>query len=70
MQLTHTPVFYNYKTKIQTLSLQGIATLNNIRFHRAKSNIAIYVLGGLGVMTYSTGYNLLDGNNGNPYQLQ
>lgn len=61
-----TPVFYNYKTKIQTLSIQGLATLNNIRFHRAKSNIAIYALGGFGVMTYSTGYNLLDAN-GNPY---
>ncbi len=66
---TNTPVFYNYKTKIQNLSLQGIATLNNIRFHRAKSNIAIYVLGGLGVMTYSTAYNLLDAN-GNPYNYQ
>jgi outer membrane protein OmpA-like peptidoglycan-associated protein len=65
---TSTPVFYNYKTKIQSLSLQGIATLNNIRFHRAKSNIAIYVLGGFGVMTYSTGNNLLDAN-GNPYNF-
>ncbi|HSZ34102.1 MAG TPA: OmpA family protein [Puia sp.] len=62
----HTPVFYNYKSKIQSLSLQGIANLNNIRFHRAKSNIAIYLLAGFGVMTYSTGYNLLDAN-GNPY---
>jgi outer membrane protein OmpA-like peptidoglycan-associated protein len=62
----HTPVFYNYKTKIQSLSLQAIANLNNIRFHRAKSTIAIYLLAGFGAMTYSTGYNLLDAN-GNPY---
>jgi hypothetical protein len=63
-----TPVFYNYKTRIQSLSIQGLATLNNIRFHRAKSNIAIYALGGFGLMTYSTGYNLL-GADGKPYDF-
>src|SRR6201985_1936020 len=56
------PVFYNYKSTLQSLSIQGIATLNNINFHRAKSNIAIYALGGLGVTTYSTFYDLLNGN--------
>ena len=66
---THTPVFYNYKSTIQELSIQGIATLNNIRFHRAKSNMAIYVLGGFGFMTYSTFYNALDANN-QPYDYQ
>ncbi len=60
------PVFYNYKTNIQSLSLQGIATLNNINFHKAKSKIAVYALAGFGVATYSTFYNLLDGA-GNPY---
>ncbi len=60
------PVFQNYRTTIQELSLQGMVTLNNIRFHKAKSGIAIYALGGVGVMTYSTLYNQLDGN-GNPY---
>ncbi len=65
----HTPVFYNYKTTIQELSFQAIATLNNISFHRAKSNLAIYVLGGFGVMTYSTFYNALDANN-QPYDYQ
>ena len=65
----HTPVFYNYRTTIQELSIQGIATLNNIQFHRAKSNLAIYVLGGFGVMTYSTLYNALDANN-QPYDYQ
>jgi outer membrane protein OmpA-like peptidoglycan-associated protein len=58
----HTPVFYNYRTTIQELSLQGIVTLNNIRFHKAKSGIAIYALGGIGAMTYSTLYNLQDGS--------
>src|SRR5687768_9921894 len=27
-------VFYNYKARVQDLSLQGIFTLNNIRFHK------------------------------------
>jgi outer membrane protein OmpA-like peptidoglycan-associated protein len=57
----HQPVFYNYRSTIQELSLQGIVTLNNIRFHKAKSGIAIYALGGIGAMTYSTLYNLQDG---------
>ncbi|MCB0739959.1 MAG: hypothetical protein KDB92_02645, partial [Chitinophagaceae bacterium] len=30
-------VYYNYKTKVQDLSLQGVVTLNNIRFHKAKT---------------------------------
>jgi outer membrane protein OmpA-like peptidoglycan-associated protein len=61
-------VFYNYRTTIQELSLQGIVTLNNIRFHKAKSNIAIYALAGFGFMTYSTLYNLTNDNAGGaPY---
>ena len=28
------PVFYNYKAKVQDLSLEGIVTFNNIRFHK------------------------------------
>ncbi len=65
---SHLPVFYNYKSTIQSLSIQGLATLNNINFHRAKSNLAIYALAGFGIMTYSTAYNLLDAN-GNPYDF-
>jgi hypothetical protein len=54
------PVFYNYKTNIQELSLQGVANLNNIRFHKAKSSILFYVFGGIGATTYATKYNLFD----------
>src|ERR1700676_1388433 len=52
------PVFYNYKTTIQELSLQGVANLNNIRFHKAKSSMLFYVFGGIGIATYATKYNL------------
>lgn len=30
-------VYYNYKTNVQDLGLQGIVTLNNIRFHKQKN---------------------------------
>src|SRR5665647_2591920 len=30
-------VFYNYKTHVQDLGLQGIFTLNNIQFHKQKT---------------------------------
>ncbi|HTQ66359.1 MAG TPA: OmpA family protein [Puia sp.] len=63
------PVFYNYKTTIQELSIQGVVTLNNIRFHKAKTGVAVYGFGGLGGSTYSTFYNALDAN-GNPYNYQ
>jgi hypothetical protein len=63
------PVFYNYKTTIQELSIQGVANLNNIRFHKAKSSILFYIFGGVGVSTYATEYNMLDAN-GQPYNFQ
>jgi outer membrane protein OmpA-like peptidoglycan-associated protein len=62
------PFFYNYKTTIHEATLQGVVTLNNIRFHRAKTGFAIYMFAGAGGMTYSTFYNALDGA-GNPYDF-
>jgi len=41
------PVYYNYKTTVNDLSLQGIFTLNNIRFHKQKTGMVLY--GGLGI---------------------
>jgi hypothetical protein len=63
------PVFYNYRTTIQELSLQGVVTLNNIRFHKAKTGFTIYGFAGIGLATYSTFYNALDAN-GAPYNYQ
>jgi outer membrane protein OmpA-like peptidoglycan-associated protein len=47
------PVYYNYKTTVNDLSLQGIFTLNNVRFHKQKSGMAIYVGVGLGATVYN-----------------
>ncbi len=60
-------VYYNYKAKVQDLGLQGIVTLNNIRFHKKKSGIVIYGGGGVGASWYQTKVNALNGNT--PYNF-
>ena len=45
-------VYYNYKTNVQDLGLQGIFTVNNIRFHKNKTGIIIYGGGGIGGTLY------------------
>ena len=62
------PVFYNYKTNIFDLSLQGVVTLSNIRFHKAKSSFNVYAFGGLGAMIYNTKVDALKGNT--PYTTE
>jgi outer membrane protein OmpA-like peptidoglycan-associated protein len=42
------PVFYNYRTTINEFSLQGVVTLNNMRFHKAKTGFNIYGFAGIG----------------------
>jgi outer membrane protein OmpA-like peptidoglycan-associated protein len=61
-------IFYNYRTTVNELSLQGVVTLNNIRFHKAKTGFNIYGFGGIGGSMYSTYINALDGNT--PYNFQ
>ncbi|MEO8823941.1 MAG: OmpA family protein [Ginsengibacter sp.] len=47
------PVYYNYKTTVNDLSLQGIFTLNNVRFHKQKSGMVLYVGAGIGATVYN-----------------
>ncbi len=61
------PVFYNYKTKVHDLSLQGVVTLNNIRFHKSKTGINLYGFGGVGATIYEARVNALNGNT--PYDF-
>lgn len=61
-----TPVYYNYRTNVQDLALEGIFTLNNVRFHKAKTGYSIYGLVGIGATTYETKVNARDASN-NPY---
>ncbi|HUZ58921.1 MAG TPA: OmpA family protein [Hanamia sp.] len=47
------PVYYNYKTTVNDLSIQGIFTLNNIRFHKQKTGMVIYGGFGVGATVYN-----------------
>ena len=55
-------VYYNYKTKTQDLSLEGVITLNNIRFHKAKTGFTFYGFFGVGGTIYDTKINALNGS--------
>ena len=61
-------VFYNYKTNVQDLSLEGVFTLNNIRFHKAKTGYTLYALIGAGGSMYDANVNAL-GDNGQKYNF-
>lgn len=65
--LTSTPlehIFYNYKTKVQDLSLEGVVTLNNVRFHKSKTGFNIYGFAGIGGSVYDTKVDALDADGG------
>jgi outer membrane protein OmpA-like peptidoglycan-associated protein len=61
-------VYYNYKTNVQDLSLQGIVTLNNVRFHKQKTGAVIYGIAGVGASVYETKVDAL-GSNGARYNF-
>jgi outer membrane protein OmpA-like peptidoglycan-associated protein len=48
------PVYYNYRAHVQDLGLQGIFTLNNIRFHKQKTGMVLYGGVGFGATIYDT----------------
>ncbi len=60
-------VFYNYKTQVQDLSIQGLFSLNNIRFHKNKSKVSSYIGAGIGLSTYRTMINAKNESNGTDY---
>lgn len=64
---TANPVYYNYRTHLQDLSLQGIFTLNNIRFHKQNTSMVVYAGVGGGLSIYDTRVNALNGST--PYNF-
>lgn len=52
-------VFDNYKSTVQDLSIQGVFTMNNLRFHKGKTGFVVYMLAGLGGTVYDTKVNVL-----------
>lgn len=57
-----TDVFYNYRTESHHLNLDLIASLSNIRFHKARTGVSIYAFAGIGAMAYGTRINALNAN--------
>jgi OmpA-OmpF porin, OOP family len=53
-------VYYNYKANVQDLGLQGVLTLNNVRFHKSKTNMIIYGIAGIGASIYETNVDALN----------
>jgi outer membrane protein OmpA-like peptidoglycan-associated protein len=61
-----TPVFYNFRSTVHELTIQGLFSLNNINFHKAKTGWNVYIFGGIGAMTYSTFMKTVNAS-GTPY---
>ncbi len=62
------PVYYNYKSSVWDASIEGVVSINNIRFHKAKTGFNIYAFMGLGGVIYNTRIDALD-KNGNLYDF-
>ncbi|MBL7732045.1 MAG: hypothetical protein JNM88_12765, partial [Chitinophagaceae bacterium] len=58
-------VYYNYKTVVQDLSIQGMFSLNNIRFHKTGGWLNLYGFAGIGASIYDTKVDALDDANNN-----
>lgn len=62
------PVFENYRTRVQDLGIQGVFTINNIKFHKNQSRFIAYGFAGIGGTIYKSRVDALDAN-GNPYNF-
>jgi OOP family OmpA-OmpF porin len=55
-------VYYNYMTTIDELSFQLVASLNNIKFHKARNRASLYALAGMGGALYDTWVDAMRGS--------
>ena len=53
-------VYYNYKTKINDLSMQMLFNFSNIRFHRAEPKFGLYAITGVGLTSYTANIDALN----------
>lgn len=60
-------VFYNYRNRTEDLTLQGLISFNNIKFHKNKSSVVFYLGAGLGVSAYETKINAKNEATGDTY---
>jgi outer membrane protein OmpA-like peptidoglycan-associated protein len=54
-------IYDNYKTKVMDLSLETIVSLTNILFHKAKPNVNVYAILGVGANTMDVKVNAKNG---------
>jgi hypothetical protein len=54
-------VYYNYKTKVNDISMQMLFSLNNIRFHKKQNKFGLYLIAGIGGVSYDTKVDALNG---------
>lgn len=55
-------VYYNFKTKVNDLSLQAIFNFSNIKFHVAKTKVGFYAIVGAGLTWYDAKVDALNGS--------
>ncbi|MEM6725416.1 MAG: OmpA family protein, partial [Bacteroidota bacterium] len=60
------PWYHNYKTSYTEVSLQGVITLNNLKFHKERNKWNLYGIFGIGTHIYTAKYDALNGE-GNTY---
>jgi len=56
-------VFYNFKSNVNNLSVEGVLNVSNINFHKAKTKVSLYGFAGLGLGWYGTKVNALNASN-------
>jgi hypothetical protein len=54
-------IYYNYKANVNDLGLQALFSLSNIRFHKARNQMSLYMLAGIGMTWYETFVNARNG---------
>ncbi len=59
-----TQIFYNYRMISHEGSLQLVAAVNNIRFHKAKNSMSLYGFAGPGFLSYKTSVDTRDSRRG------
>ncbi len=63
---TGLPYYYNYRSEYLEASVQGIITLNNLKFHKERTKWDLFLIAGVGFNSYGTRHDALD-KNGNLY---
>ena len=59
------PYFYNYEMTYHEAALQGILTLNNLKFHKERNKWDLFAIAGLGGNLYQTRHDALNSGRDN-----